>query len=105
MSICGCKNTKYQTSEVAGFRSWFATTITLLVLEMTVVKRPFVLDFAGAFLDDGPDFSDEVLADWRAEKQEQFGARWPEVQAVLRIIEGYGVFMLDVNPGNVSFGD
>lgn len=77
----------------------------LWILEMTVVTRPFVLDFAGAYLDEPPDFSDEVLADWRAEKEEQFGPRWPEVQAILRFLEGYGVFMLDANPGNISFGD
>ncbi len=35
----------------------------LWVIEMTVVGRPFVLDFAGANLDHEPDFSDEVLAD------------------------------------------
>jgi hypothetical protein len=75
----------------------------LWIIEMTVVKRPFVLDFAGAYLDKPPDFSDEVMADWRAEKQEQFGDRWPEVQAILGFLEGYAVFMLDVNPGNVSF--
>jgi hypothetical protein len=46
-----------------------------------------------------------VLADWRAEKQEQFGPHWAEVQAILRFLEGLGVFMVDVNPGNVSFGD
>lgn len=78
---------------------------TLWIIEMSVVSRPFVLDFAGAFLDSAPDFSDEVLADWRAEKQEQFGARWAEVQAILRDLEGYGVFMVDVNPGNISFAD
>ncbi len=77
----------------------------LWVIEMRVVTRPFVLDFAGAYLDDAPDFSDEVLADWRAEKLEQFGARWPEVQAILRELEGHGVFMVDVNPGNVAFAD
>jgi hypothetical protein len=77
----------------------------LWVIEMTVVSRPFVLDFAGACLDQAPDFSDEVLADWRAEKQEQFGPRWREVEAILGALEGYGVFMLDVNPGNVSFDD
>lgn len=77
----------------------------LLVIEMTVVRRPFVLDFAGASLDQDPDFSDEVLADWRAEKQEQFGPRWREVQAILGALEGYGVFLLDVNPGNISFDD
>lgn len=77
----------------------------LWIIEMTVVTRPFVLDFAGAYLDEPPDFSEEVLAEWRAEKQEQFGPRWSEVQAILRFLEGYGVFMLDANPGNISFGD
>jgi hypothetical protein len=75
------------------------------VIEMTVVTRPFVLDFAGAYLDEPPDFSEEVMADWRAEKEEQFGSRWPEVQAILRFLEGHGIFMADVNPGNISFGD
>jgi hypothetical protein len=77
----------------------------LWVIEMTVVSRPFVLDFAGAYLDTAPDFSDEVLADWGAEKQEQFGPRWREVEAILGALEAYGIFMLDVNPGNVSFED
>ena len=77
----------------------------LWVIQMTVVSRPFVLDFAGAYLDEPPDFSEDVMADWRAEKAEQFGSRWPEVQAILRFLEGHGVFMMDVNPGNISFGD
>ena len=37
--------------------------------------------------------------------QEQFGTHWPEVQAILRSLEGFGVFMVDVNPGNVAFAD
>ncbi len=77
----------------------------LWVIEMTVVTRPFVLDFAGAYLDFAPDFSDEVMADWLAEKQEQFGARWSEVQAIMRELQQFGVFVVDVNPGNISFGD
>ena len=77
----------------------------LSVIEMTMVERPFVLDFAGAYLDEPPDFSEEVLADWRAEKEEQCEGRWPEVQSVLRSLEAFGVFMIDVNPGNISFGD
>jgi hypothetical protein len=77
----------------------------LWVIEMTMVDRPFVLDFAGAYLDEPPEFSQEVMADWRAEKVEQFGRRWPEVEAILRDLEDFGVFMADVNPGNISFGD
>ncbi len=75
----------------------------LWIIEMTVVTRPFVLDFGGAYLDQRPDFADEVMADWRAEKQDQFGSHWPEVQAILRHLESYGIYMIDVNPGNISF--
>jgi hypothetical protein len=77
----------------------------LWILEMTIVTRPFVLDFGGAYLDHAPDFSDEVMADWRAEKIEQFGKRWPEAEAILRILETYGIFMIDVHPNNISFVD
>jgi hypothetical protein len=52
----------------------------LLIIEMTVVEPPFMLDFAGAYLGDAPDFSDEVLEQWQEEKAEQFGDRWPEVE-------------------------
>jgi len=41
----------------------------LLLIEMTVVIRPFVLDFGGAYLDQPVEFPEEVLADWRAEKR------------------------------------
>ncbi len=75
------------------------------IIEMSVVARPFVLDFAGAFLDQAPDFSQEVLADWRTEKQEQFGGRWSEVEAILRTLESYGIHLVDVSPSNVSLSD
>lgn len=75
----------------------------LWVIEMTVVARPFVLDFAGAYLYEPPDFPEDVMAEWRAEKQEQFGANWPEAQAILRFLESYDIFMVDVNPGNIGF--
>ncbi len=74
----------------------------LWIIEMTVVTRPFVLDFAGAFLDKAPDFSEEVLADWRAEKQEQFGHHWAEVERIVRSLEVYGIYMVDVSPTNIS---
>jgi len=78
----------------------------LLALEMTVVERPFILDFAGAYLDqDAPQFDDAVWETWEADKRETFGLHWPEVEAVLTTLKRYGIHMLDVNPGNVAFGD
>src|SRR5436190_829484 len=44
----------------------------LRVIEMTIVARPFVLDFAAAYLDSRPDFSEEIWADWEKDKREQF---------------------------------
>ncbi len=75
------------------------------IIEMTVVSRPFVLDFAGAYLDRPLDFSEEVMADWQDSKREQFGVHWPEAQAILRVLETYGIFMEDVHPNNIAFVD
>jgi hypothetical protein len=73
----------------------------LWVIEMSIVKPPYVLDFAGAYLDEPPDYSEDILAEWDAEKREQFGSQWPRVQAVLRALEKHGVYLVDVNPGNI----
>ena len=77
----------------------------LHVIEMTIVERPFVLDFAGAYLDARPEFPKDVWDDWEADKREQFGERWPKVQAILDEFEAMGIYLLDVSPGNIGFGD
>lgn len=77
----------------------------LRIIEMTVVTRPFVLDFAGAYLDIPPDFSEEIWAEWEAEKREQFEARWPIVQSVLAALEELDIHMVDVSPSNIAFLD
>jgi len=76
----------------------------LLVIEMTIVKAPFVLDFAGTYLDMRPHFSDDVWADWEAEKREQFETKWPIVKDVIGTFETYGIYLMDVSPGNIGFG-
>jgi len=45
------------------------------------------------------------MAEWLIEKEEQFGPRWKDASAILRGLEHYGIYMADVNPGNISFGD
>jgi len=77
----------------------------LRVIEMSIVTRPFVLDFAGAYLDAPPDFPGETWAEWETAKQEQFDERWPEVRAVLAALQQLGIYMVDVSPGNVAFGN
>jgi hypothetical protein len=75
----------------------------LRVIEMTVVKRPFVLDFAGAYLDKRPDFPSEIWAEWETEKREQFEGRWPQVQKIMDAFEERGIYLLDLSPANIGF--
>ena len=81
------------------------TDDNLRVIEMTIVTRPFVLDFAGAWLDAPPSFPEEVWAEWAAEKREQFDVRWPKVQAVLDALVELDIHMIDVSPSNIAFPD
>jgi len=76
----------------------------LRVLEMTIVKRPFILDFAGAYLDRRPEFSPDVWVQWEVEKREQFEGHWPTVEKILSEFEAMGVYLLDASPANISFG-
>lgn len=96
---------EYQISSIRGCNVPFLLNHDdkLLILELGLVERPFVLDFGGAYLDYPPDFSDDVLAEWEKEKREQYEERWPEVQAILHELEGYDIYMIDVHPGNISF--
>jgi hypothetical protein len=77
----------------------------LLLIQMTIVTRPFVLDFAGAYLYEPPEFSEEVLAQSEAELRERFEDRWPKVQEVLAALRSLDIHMLDVSPNNIAFLD
>ena len=94
-------------TEILGFNvpQFIRADDELSVIEMTIVARPFVLDFAGTCLDRRPDFSEEAWAVWESEKREQFDVRWLVVLRVLAALEEFGIYMLDVSPGNVAFAD
>jgi hypothetical protein len=49
----------------------------LCVIEMTIVTRPFLLDFAGAVLDVRPEFSQEIWVEWETQKK---GAIWSALE-------------------------
>lgn len=75
---------------------WFA-------IEMTMVQPPFVLDFAGAYLDWPPDFPEEVWAERLAKWSDEFGADWVKAQSILDELEDLGIHMLDPSPSNIRF--
>jgi hypothetical protein len=94
-------------SEVLGFHipQLIRADDDLRVIEMTIVTRPFVLDFAGAYLDARPQFSEEIWAEWDQQKQEQFGERWRTVRAVMNAFEELDIYLADVTPNNIAFLD
>jgi len=91
-------------TEIRGFRvQLLAFDDELRALEMTVVKPPFVLDFAGAYLDFPPEFSDEIWEEWEDKNQEQFGGDWPTAQTILSELRDLGIHMHDPSPSNIRF--
>ncbi len=96
---------QHHVTEVLGFHVPRLQVLNdeLMAIQMSVVTPPYVLDFAGAYLDEPPRFPDEVWQFWEQEKREQFGVRWPRVEEVLQSLKSFGVFMLDVSPSNIAF--
>ncbi len=79
----------------------------LCIIEIEIVVAPYLLDFADTYLDAAPEFPEDVIEQWHTDKLEQFGpVRWNRVQLVLATLRGqYGIYVLDVNPGNITFGE
>jgi hypothetical protein len=76
----------------------------LLIIEMTTVTPPYLLDFASAWLDNPPDFPQEVIDEWHERLRESFGERFPDIMNVLEsLANDAGVYMLDIHPHNVKF--
>jgi len=94
-----------QTTRILGFNvpKLLSIDAEFRAIEMTIVCRPFLLDFADALLDVAPDFSEEVLRQWEEERAEIFGERWPEVTRILAALQAFDVYLLDINPRNISF--
>lgn len=92
---------------VAGF--WVPRIIDfhdeLLTIEMQIVSPPYVLDFASAYLDEFPPYenSEEIMAQWESDKQEQFEDKWPVVKQIIFGFRQYGIYLADVKPGNIVF--
>ena len=78
----------------------------MLVLEISIVKPPFVLDFGGAYLDQPPPHAGERASQerWMMERREKFGENLGKVNAILAEFEArFGIHLLDVHPGNICF--
>lgn len=76
----------------------------LLVIEISIVRPPYLLDFGKSYLDQPPDFSPEVLADWEAEKSALFETgQWVTVRSLIGQLRTLGIYYFDAKPANIAF--
>jgi hypothetical protein len=77
----------------------------LMVIEMSMVQPPYLLDFSQARIDEEEDFP-EGLDEWWGRLGEIFGSRLPRVQAVFWELKRLtGISYYDLAPRNMNFGD
>lgn len=95
---------EHQVREVAGFAVPMLLDFddALLVIEMEVVQPPYMLDFAGAYLDESPPFESEEIAEWQASCAEVFEADWPRVKRAYYAFQRDGITLNDLHPRNIA---
>ena len=78
---------------------------TRLVIEMSVVSPPFVIDFAKSYVDSQPDYPQEAMDDWLASTEELFSEfgweYWEDVQSILQVLRSVGIHYFDARPTNI----
>lgn len=94
-------------SEILGFAvpRLVAYSRDLLVIEMTIVQPPFILDFAESRLDVPLDFP-EGEDEWWERVAALFGERFPIVRDLYgALVARCGIYYYDLAPRNIHFGD
>jgi hypothetical protein len=74
----------------------------LLIVEMTFVNPPYILDFGKAYLDGQSPYDKEQLDEWRARLRNSFPkADLPRVHRILRSLSSLGIGYYDARPWNI----
>jgi hypothetical protein len=74
------------------------------LLELSVVKPPFLLDFAAATVDKAHDFTEEAMGMWWNDVEENFGDDFPIASAVFHgLKKQLGIYYWDLKPRNLVF--
>jgi hypothetical protein len=79
---------------------------SLQIIEMELVLKPFVVDFASAGVD-APlyEHTPEALLEYETARREMFEDKWPVVVDIIAEFRRLGIFLSDVKPGNIMFAD
>lgn len=96
-------------NELAGHECprFVRTDDTLLSIEMTIVRPPFIVDFVSAYTDEELErlnFTEDVINEREAFWLERFGERWANVTQIRNEFHRLtGLTLLDLSHNNVRF--
>jgi hypothetical protein len=75
---------------------------SLLIVEMTFVNPPYILDFGKAYLDGQSPYDAAQLDEWRLRLRNSFRTDdLPRVHKILRTLNGLGIGYYDARPWNI----
>ena len=74
---------------------------TLMVVEIEIVRPPYLLDFGKVHLDTPPPYSPDQLEDWEELLVERFGEDVSLVKTILWKLQSLGIYYLDAKPDNI----
>jgi hypothetical protein len=78
-------------------------SMRLLVIEMTMVQPPFLLDFAGSTLDDPIEFEQGVEEEWWDRVRQDFEGRFELARDVFYALQHRtGIYYYDLAPRNLN---
>jgi hypothetical protein len=77
---------------------------SLLVIEISIVSPPCILDFGKAYVDTVPEYSLEALAEAEESERELFTEEeWKKVRLVRAALMRYRIHYFDARPSNIMF--
>ncbi|HEY7116926.1 MAG TPA: hypothetical protein VH475_10090 [Tepidisphaeraceae bacterium] len=75
----------------------------LHVLEISIVMKPFLLDFAAATVDRPNDFTEDAMATWWTSVEEDFGDDFPIARDIFwGLKQQHGIYYWDLKPRNLQ---
>jgi hypothetical protein len=73
------------------------------VLEISIVKKPFLLDFAAATVDKPNDFTPDAMSDWWDRVRDDFGDDFETARDVFWSLKRlHGIYYWDLKPRNLQ---
>ena len=94
---------EHNITDICGFTvPWMREfSDSLMVIEMSIVEPPCVLDFGKAYLHENPPYDDEQMAEWLETQKRVWKSHWPTIRKILSQLQSLGIFQPDPSPRNI----